>query len=391
VLNASCPVCNGHDLLPFVHRHHVPVHQNLVIDSWVGARSVTRGELDLVVCEGCGFVFNRMFDLALLSYNEHYDNSQTCSSHFDAYLDRLVADLVEHQGVHHKRIVEVGCGKGQFLHKLVSYPGAENTGFGFDPSYVGATTLLDGRLSFRRCYFDESCTDVMADVVVCRHVIEHVPEPLSLLRSVRAALVHTPNARVFFETPCVEWILRNRVGWDFFYEHCSLFSEASLHTAFAQTGFTVERVTRTFGGQYLWLEARLGECVWPSALSGASTAVLAKAFSAEDSTLQRHWLKQLQQLTSSGKVAIWGAAAKGATLAHLIDPDGTLIDCMVDLNPSKQGGYLPGTGHLIVAPADLPRRGVKTALLMNPNYRIENLALLHAAGSTLDLVDWNTP
>jgi 2-polyprenyl-3-methyl-5-hydroxy-6-metoxy-1,4-benzoquinol methylase len=391
VLNPPCPVCASHDLVPFLRRHQVPVHQNLVTDSQAGALAVTRGELDLVVCTGCGFVFNRAFDLSLLSYNENYDNSQTCSSHFDAYLDWLVEDLVEHQGVRHSRIVEVGCGKGHFLHKLVSYPGADNSGFGFDPSYIGATTLLDGRLRFRRCYYDGSCTDVMADVVVCRHVIEHVPEPLSLLRSVRAALAHTPQARVFFETPCVDWILRNQVGWDLFYEHCSLFSAASLQSAFEQAGFAVERVTHTFGGQYLWLEARLGDGLVPTGTSGAPTVALARAFAADNAARQQHWLTQLHQFTSRGKVAIWGAAAKGATLAHLIDPQGMLIDCVVDLNPNKQGCYLPGTGHLIVAPAELARRGVKTALLMNPNYRNENLALLSAAGSTLNLVDWNTP
>jgi hypothetical protein len=62
---------------------------------------------------------------------------------------------------------------------------------------------------------------------------------------------------------------------------------------------------------------------------------------------------------------------------------------VVDLNPNKQGGHIPGTGHPIVAPADLPLRRVKSAVLMNPNYRDENLRLLAAAGIELDLIDWS--
>lgn len=384
-----CPVCEQRRLFPFLLRMRVPVHQNLVVARREEARSVTRGELDLVVCEGCGFVFNRAFDLSRLDYGAEYDNTQCCSAYFDAYLDGLVNDLVERLGVRNSTIVEVGCGKGQFLKKLVSYPGANNRGFGFDPSYAGPETDCEGRLTFRRCYYDESCTDVAADVVLCRHVIEHVPEPLALLSSVRVALAHSPNARVFFETPCVDWILRNRVVWDFFYEHCSLFTATSLTTAFQNAGFVVGRIEHIFGGQYLWLEARVDADAVFGAPAPSPTPALAKAYGADEELLRKNWLTRLIQLKEQGPVALWGAGAKGATLANLVDPDCVLIDCVVDLNPNKQGAYLPGTGHAIVAPCELSRRGIRNAVLMNPNYRAENLRLLADAGIELNLIDWS--
>lgn len=383
-----CPVCENVQLKPFLQRSQVPVHQNLVVNSQEAARTVTRGELDLVVCEACGFVFNQAFDLSRLNYGEDYDNTQSCSAYFDAYLDGLVQDMVERQGVRNCTIVEVGCGKGHFLKKLVNYPGANNRGFGFDPSYVGPLTDLNGRLQFRTCYYDHSCTDITADVVVCRHVIEHVPEPLQILRSVRAALASSPKARVFFETPCVEWILRHRVIWDFFYEHCSLFTAESLGLAFRRTGFAVERVEHIFGGQYLWLEARVADVDETLPATG-ETVQLAMAYAADEQTLREAWLARLRALGQNGKVALWGAGAKGATFANLVDPDCALIDCVVDLNPNKQGRFIPGTGHPIVAPADLPDRGVCNAVLMNPNYRQENLQLLTKADIELNLIDWS--
>lgn len=384
-----CPICTGRRVSAFLQRSQVPVHQNLVVSSRDAACAVSRGELDMVVCEDCGFVFNRGFDLSRLAYGQDYDNTQSCSGHFDAYLDALVNDLVEHQGVRDSVIVEVGCGKGHFLRKLMTAPGAGNRGYGFDPSYVGPDTDLDGRLVFRRCYYDDACADVPADVVVCRHVIEHVPEPMVLLRSVRAALAQSPQARVFFETPCVEWILRNRVVWDFFYEHCSLFTANSLSLAFQRSGFAVQRVEHIFGGQYLWLEARVSDAPTIATSGHPQTAALAKAYGEGEVELRRAWLARLAGLTARGKVALWGAGAKGATFANLIDPGAALIDCVVDLNPNKQGGFIPGTGHPIVAPADLPQRGVRSALLMNPNYREENLSLLAQAGIDLDLIDWS--
>lgn len=385
----QCPVCESVRLTTFLYRDQVPVHQNLVVNRQDDARSVVRGELDLVVCEDCGFVFNRAFDFSRLAYGEDYDNTQSCSAFFDAYLDSRVTDLIERQGVRNSTVVEVGCGKGQFLRKLVDFPGANNKGFGFDPSYVGPDTDLDGRLAFRRSYYDNTCTDVTADVVICRHVIEHVPAPLALLRSVREALAHTPKARVFFETPCVEWILRNQVVWDFYYEHCSLFTARSLRLAFERTGFSVDRVDHIFGGQYLWLEARVSDATSPTAQSRPETSLLAHAYAADEAILRQKWLATLLDLKALGNVALWGAGAKGATFANLVDPDCNLIDSVVDLNPNKQGRYIPGTGHLIVAPADLSRRGVKSAVLMNPNYREEILRLLAETGIEIDLVDWS--
>ena len=387
----SCPVCESASTLGFLHREQVPVHQNLVMADQALALAAPRGELGMVACEDCGFVFNRLFDPAKLSYGQDYDNTQSHSAHFDSYLDQLVAQMVEVHGVRDARVVEVGCGKGHFLRKLVEYPGAGNRGFGFDPSYAGPDSALEGRLVFQRRFYDASCSGVPADVVVCRHVIEHVPEPAQLLAAVRAALAHAPDARVFFETPCVEWILRNRVAWDFFYEHCSLFSRASLRLAFERGGFSVDRVTHVFGGQYLWLEGRLAPTGVPAIAGPAAsgTALLARDFCLDERMQRRAWLARLAELKPQGKLALWGAGAKGVTFANLVDPDRVTLDCLVDINPRKQGCFIPGTGHPIVAPRALAARGIRNVILMNPNYRQENLRLLQAAGSDANLLDWS--
>ena len=387
----ACPVCGGEHTLPFVQRENVPVHQNLVLPDQASALAATRGDLCMLVCKDCGFVFNAAFDLARLSYGRDYDNTQSHSAVFDAYLDALAEQMVQQHGVRNARIVEVGCGKGHFLRKLVAYPGAGNTGFGFDPSYVGPDTDLDGALQFRRSFYDGSCADVPADVVVCRHVIEHVPAPRQLLGAVHAALANQPAARVFFETPCVEWILRNRVVWDFFYEHCSLFSRDSLRHALETSGFVVNSVEQVFGGQYLWMHARVAPSAARSraAHDGDCVAVQAEAYGQSLGELCLHWRSRLAELRRHGPVALWGAGAKGVTLAHLVDPQREWIDCLVDINPAKQGGYVPGSGHPIVAPAALAARQIANVILMNPNYAKETAQWLEAERCPARLLDWS--
>ena len=337
------------------------------------------------VCGECGFVFNAEFDAARLQYGPHYDNTQDCSPTFGHYLDELVRHLVEDLGLRGKRIVEVGCGKGAFLRRLVTYPGAGNEGVGFDPSYVGPESDLDGKLVFhRREYGDGSA--VPADVVVCRHVIEHLADPVGLLRSVRATLATGQGTRVFFETPSVRWILRNQVFWDFFYEHCALFSTHSLRTAFEEADFCVDTVRHVFEGQYLWAEASPGG---PDSThrDAEDTEELAIAFGRDEQRLAASWKQTLPKLSDRGGVALWGAGAKGSTFANLADPEGRLIDCVVDLNPNKQGRFLPGTGHPIVGYPELARRRIENVILMNPNYREEIAALLVEERISANLIE----
>jgi SAM-dependent methyltransferase len=365
----------------------VPVHQNLLMRDQAAATHIPRGDLDLVVCEDCGFIFNRAFDPRKLMYGEDYENTQACSASFVEYLDGLVRRMIEKQNVRDCHVVEVGCGNGLFLRKLVAYDGAGNRGYGFDPSYRGAESELDGRLKFSARYYDSECADVPADVIVCRHVIEHVPRPLQMLADIRKALALTPKARIFFETPCVEWILANLVVWDFFYEHCSYFSAASLATAFQVAGFEVQSVQHVFEGQYLWLEATLPKTAPLVDRRPGSVVAQAQRFAQAEAKLTEDWGQKIRTLAAKGKVGVWGAGAKGVTFANLIDGSQQLLDCVVDLNPLKQGHYVPGTGHPIVSYQALTVRGVSTAILMNPNYREENLALLRAARADVRLID----
>ena len=380
----ACPICDTRASTAFLQRDGVPVHQNLLFESPDAARAISRGRLELSACPTCGFVYNRAFDASLLAYGERYENAQDCSPAFAAHM-RLLADEIARAAPEDARIVEIGCGKGSFLRALAdAVPGAR--AIGFDPSYTGDESERDGRLRFERRFFDDSAGIGPVDVVICRHVIEHVADPAALLGSLRRALDDSPGARLYFETPCVEWILRNRVIWDVFYEHCSYFSADSLAFAFERAGFIVAGVRRVFAGQYLWLEAV------PAASHRAYTPVsgavpeLAHAFAQDYDPLVERWRQTIQTAGAHGKVAVWGAGAKGVTFANIADPDVALLDCVIDLNPNKQGRFIPGTGHPIVEPSVAALRGVRSALLMNPNYARENAELLAASGLPIELV-----
>ena len=61
----DCPVCNSNRILTFPTRKSVPIRQNMVVDGQYAAHELPGGDLSLVACENCGFVFN------LLNPNGH--------------------------------------------------------------------------------------------------------------------------------------------------------------------------------------------------------------------------------------------------------------------------------------------------------------------------------
>jgi hypothetical protein len=384
---SACPVCSEVSFTTVVERQGVPVNQNLVCRSEREARTVARGDLTMVACHSCGFLFNRTFEADKLHYDASYDNTQLASNVFRQHVDALVRRLVDERGVRHAQIVEVGCGKGGFIRALVADRRWDNRGIGFDPTYVGPDQDLGGRLRFERTFYDASSVQVEADVVVSRHVIEHVERPLELLGAVAAALARRPDARLFLETPCVEWILKHDVFWDFFYEHCSLFTAGSLMTACERAGFTVDQVDHVFGGQYLWLEAANRPPLRVTRNPGGIREQ-AERFSAVHTQRLARCRAMVRDLARVRRLALWGAAAKGATFANLIDRDREYFDCLVDINPAKQGGFAAGTGHPILAPGDLRRRGVSAAVVLNSNYRDEVIALLCAQHLPIEVLDF---
>jgi hypothetical protein len=383
----KCPICESEHVSTFLHRNQIPVHQNLVCMTDADAVSVPRGDLTLVVCHTCGFIYNSTFDSTKMHYNSGYDNAQLFSPRFQEHVTALVDWLVTERNVRHNLIVEIGCGKGEFLRALIDTAGTNNKGIGIDPGYAGPLSILDGRLRFEKRYFDAVYPPIKGEIVVCRHVIEHISAPIQLLELIHPIVADYPSARLFFETPTVEAILRGNVWWDFFYEHCSYFTQESLTTAFMQAGFHVNSVQHVFGGQYLWLEASTPHSPVKATLNPAQVPVLANAFAVDQEENIETWLLLLKKLASVHKIALWGAGAKGVTFANMLDPQREYLSCVVDANPAKQRTFLVGTGHPIVSPDDLVEHEITCALVLNPNYFDEIQTLLKEKHIEIDLIN----
>ncbi len=349
-------------------RPDVPVLMNRLYPTRRAARAAPTGQLRLVACAGCGFTFNSRFDPALAAYDEHYENDQTNSELFSRYVREMRARLIGGLGGAQARVLEIGCGQGEFLETLVIEGAGRIEAVGCDT--VWRPRPLPPGLRIEAAAFDAVSRQGIGafDLIYARHVIEHVAAPVDLLRDMAAML--GPGGRVCIETPALEWVLANNQMQDFFYEHCNYFTAESLREACRRAGLEAMRVETVFGGQYLWAEAIRGGASMQAGPSIPLPTIDADFF--------RRWQTRLPK--GCGSVAIWGAGAKGVTFATEIDPPAERIACLIDINPNKQRLYTPRSGHPVVAPAAAQRLEIDTIVVMNPNYRDEIVSMAEHAG-----------
>lgn len=359
--DACCPVCAHAPATDLLELPAVPVLCNVLWPSRAEALAAPRGDLRLAVCPACGHVFNRAFDPARLEYTQAYENSLHFSPRFQQYAEALADDLTARYDLRGKTVVEIGCGKGEFLALLCARSGAR--GLGFDPSYEPGPEAAALPFTVIRDLYSARYAHYAADLIVCRHVLEHIPQPREFVRGVRAAAGERAGTAVFFEVPNVLYTLRDLGIWDLIYEHCAYFSASSLARLFAEAGLAVRAVSEQYGGQFLTLHAALGGA---PAAPPDHQAVLASAetFAAAYRAKAAEWQARLGGLR---RAVVWGAGSKGVTFLNSLGAGGA-IEYVVDINPRKQGRHVAGTGQPIVAPDFLRAYQPEAVVVMNPLY-----------------------
>ena len=348
-----CPLCSSGRIFPFYCAQNVPAFQNKAYPTRQIAESVICGDVSLSFCENCGFVWNTAFDSSLLEYDENYQNEQGYSPLFQSHL-RTVCDILLPYLSQKSHVVEIGCGKATFLMKLGE---RGYTVHGYDPAYEGTDPRIVKEYYSRETVMQHSFGK--ADLIVLRHVLEHIADPLHFLQSIAEA--NDYFGLVYIEVPDFRWIVAKNAFYDVFFEHCNYFSLPALTRMFS----TVLDSGTFFGDQYCYVIANLADLQIPDAALSPVCSPPVLRFP--------ECISAWKSLVSSVSFVVWGAGAKGATFLREVDPARQTISAVVDINPKKQGKYMPKTAHPIVAPEALHDMQVAGVIVMNENYLEEIL------------------
>lgn len=310
-----CPGCGAVGMDIFYELERVPAHSVLLLPTREEAVNYPRGDIRLGFCRTCGFISNTAFDPSLHEYSDRYEETQGYSPTFNAFARRLAEHLIERYDLHGKDILEIGCGKGEFITLLCEMGG--NRGIGIDPAYVAERSLARPaeRVRFITDFYSEKYAHLYADFVVCKMTLEHIHETAAFVGMVRRALDGRPDTTVFFQIPDTTRVLEEIGFWDIYYEHCSYFTPGSLARLFRRCGFDVIDLWRDYGDQYLMIEAQPGsgsDRAFPELENDLQrTAADVEMFRREAPQVLRRWREYLAQQYAAGrKVVLWGRGRK---------------------------------------------------------------------------------
>lgn len=374
LVDVACPACGHQVAVSFMDASAQPLATGGWPDSAQAARDMAKLPLDFVRCLDCGHVFNRAFDYAKIPYSAKPYRMFNSGVHWSAFmagiLERLASFLPQNPTV-----IEIGHGDGGFLADLAARVGA-GTWIGFDPN--GALGRHGG-VDYRHDMFNPM-TDLETlkpDLIISRHVLEHLTNPLRFLQTVGLAAAHASQAPLFYlEVPCIDRAIETRRSVDFYFEHGSHFTTRSFGRMLERAGAEVIEIGHGYDREVVFGLGRLAGD--PRQLA---TARAAEAFRARGAEALAHIPAQLAALFASGKrIAIWGGTGKSAAFMNRYGLDAQRFPIVVDSDAGKAGGFVPGTGQVIRA-RDWLRDNPVDVVIAPPQWRARDIiAEMETAG-----------
>jgi C-methyltransferase C-terminal domain/Methyltransferase domain len=339
---ATCPACGHHVAVPFLSDT-----QPLATLAWPStaddARAMKRLMLDFVRCVDCGHIFNAAFDYAEVPYsakpNLMFNRGVLWSRFIAGVQEGLMARLPASPTV-----VEIGHGDGSFLAALAER-GSGGRFVGFDPNGAAKTSCS---VELRAALFDpaEHLAELEPDLIITRHVLEHLMNPLGFLQRVSFAAAQLGKAPLLYiEVPCVDRLIETGRTVDLYYEHNSHFTTNSFSRMLARCASMLESVGHGYDREVVYGIARLGgsiQQVWTADQAASYVAVTQQAVAAVAA--------QLATLAASGRrVVVWGGTGKSAAFMNHYGLDAGRFPWVVDSDLAKVGTFVPGTGQEIRA------------------------------------------
>jgi hypothetical protein len=364
---ATCPACGHHVAVPFLTSQPQPLATLAWPESAAEAIGLPRLKLDFVRCVDCGHVFNAAFDYAAVPYrskpNRMFNRGGGWSKHLER-VRRLIMTRLPRRPV----VAEIGHGDGSFLQGLAE---ARPTGryIGFDPH--GRQDSPRANLEFRRELFmaDAQFPALKPDLIVTRHVLEHLTNPLGFIQGLSfAATWLKRGAMIYIEVPCVDRAVETGRTVDFYYEHNSQFTTLSFRRMLKRSGASIDFIGHGYGGEVVFGFVKL-----TGSADQAAIAAEAGRYDKGATLALRRVQAQLQALARAGRrVAIWGGTGKSAAFMHRYRVDAARFPLVVDSDQDKVGTFVPGTGQPIRHATWLLRNPVDVVIIP-PQWRARDI------------------
>jgi SAM-dependent methyltransferase len=384
--NPACRSCHGTGLVPILSLGRTPLANALRGEGDLATPEPTF-PLDLAYCPHCALVqITASVPPADLFREYVYFSSfsETMLRHVAELAGRLIA---ERKLGPTSLVVEAASNDGYLLK---NYREAGVPVLGIEPARniarVAARRAIPTREEFFTAELATRLADegARADVFHAHNVLAHVPDLNGFVAGIRTVL--KPNGVAVIEAPYVKDMLDHCEFDTIYHEHLCYFSLTALDRCFRRHGLVIADVERVpIHGGSLRLFASSAESI--DAVSPRVAALLAQeagwgvdaahpylAFAERVGQIKEALNRMLGSLKATGgRIAAYGASAKGSTLLNYCGIGPETLDFVVDRSTVKQGKFTPGTRLRIYSPDKLLEAQPDFTLLLAWNFADEIL------------------
>lgn len=246
-----CPCCGQFSLQPLLNLGNLPLSGLFYIPP---LPHPTEASLLLESCLTCSFVRKAKLSGAQRSY-ESIDRDTL--SQIPAYLDNIVNGILFRVSPS-SLVVELGSNDGSFL-QILRQKGYHNF-IGVEPSQHLAAKATHNGVKTYSTYFNIDTSKIitqshgMAKMIICRHTLEHIPDPLSFLQACGSLL--SEDGYIYLECPDSMTLFHQHRIHEIWDEHENYFTRRTMEMILQHSGFGDIHIERSVNRDAINL------CVW---------------------------------------------------------------------------------------------------------------------------------
>lgn len=315
-------------------------------------------ELTLYQCPDCGLV---QFDCEPVEYYKKVIRAGGETRTMVDLRNQQYSDFIAKYNLKGKKILEVGCGRGEFL-KIWNNFDVDAYGIEYNDELV--KIACDEGLKVSQFFIDNKdsiVNDGPYDAFCQFNFLEHQPYPNDMLQGIYNNLVE--NGVGLVTVPSLEYILKYNGYYELIRDHIAYYSEDSLKLLFQKNGFevlSVRTINRDTHEIIVQKRKKVDVSVWNNKFN-----ILKEEF---DEYISEYKKKNL-------KIAVWGASHQGFTLIPTMGITDS-VEYIIDSAKFKQGLYAPASHLKIVSPDYAIENPVDSILIIAPGYTDEIASII---------------
>ncbi|EOW3521294.1 class I SAM-dependent methyltransferase [Campylobacter coli] len=326
-----------------------------------------RGEcsISLCQCSNCGFIFNSEFDLDKMI--SAYSSDEYCQQrNFTNQLNQHIIDTGEKILSYLKNskntcIAEIASGQGDLLRFLSNHVGYI---YSIDPSPISNSIKDIANIEHVQEFFNYEAMakriNKKINMIICRHVIEHLDNPRDVLRSIIKLL--EDDGILYIEVPDMQEIIHHNRFCDIYHDHYGYYQKNTLINILQELGCEfLDRVTY-FNGQHQGFFFR----------KKLNFSFLPLKFELYNSSLVREKLNKVilsinEIMKRYKNIGIYGAGGNSNIFLNSVENYNLRnIKKAFDKNETKHGKFLQNTNIEICEPSKENLRDIDCIIMVMP-------------------------